>query len=124
MEWYKKARRLRESGALWGLGTSPDELEEMVRVAGRKEREVEGLEPGRQWRTVSPGFWWAQGGCLRGSQLVQSGEHGLHGEERESQVAFSSTAQKQPRRPQGQARRRLLAPHTYWEPHSQESLVC
>ena len=52
MEWYEKAWRLREWGALWGPGTSPDELEEMVRVAGRKEREVEGLEPGRQWRAV------------------------------------------------------------------------
>lgn len=103
---------VREWGALWGPGTSPGELEEMVRVAERKEREAEGLEPGRQWRAVSPGFWWAQGSCLKGSQLAQSGEHGLH-EERESQVAFSSTAQKQPRRPQGQARRRLLAPDTY-----------
>ena len=52
MEWYEKAWRLREWGALWGPGTSPDELEEMVRGAGRKEREVEGLEPGRQWRAV------------------------------------------------------------------------
>lgn len=42
----------RVGGSLGPRDYSPDELEEMVRVAGRKEREVEGLEPGRQWRAV------------------------------------------------------------------------
>lgn len=90
---------VREWGALWGPGTSPGELEEMVSGGEKGERGGEGLEPGRQWRAVSPGFWWAQGGCLRGSQLTQSGEHGLYGAERENQVDLAALLRSSPEGP-------------------------
>lgn len=61
---------------------------------------------------VSPGFWWAQGSCLKGSQLAQSGEHGLHEEREKIRWLLAALLQKQPRRPRAKPEG-YLAPDTY-----------